>query len=270
MSITILSWNILSGGFKDYDSTETKPPRIDALAKVINEIKPDIVSLVDTHRWTEVFTLDELKQIFGYPHVHTVRLEDARLIAKGHNTGITAFSLIPETKMQTIRLTTRNAISINAGGIDIFSTYLDDVSEDTRIKQVDDVLKLVNPNTPTIITGDLNTIDLADLTETNKKLEELLRKFPGPMKSMESSLNEMKRGEVTKILVNAGFIDLGKGLGNTIPAKLFPLPTDEPVARLDYAFGSSQIKLEKFKVLTDEKYGNLSDHYPIWMRISNQ
>ncbi len=98
-------------------------------------------------------------------------------------------------------------------------------------------------------------------------MEELGRKFPGPMKSMESSLNEMKRGEVTKMLINNGFVDLDKG--NTIPAKLFPLPTDEPIARLDYAFGNSQIKLEEFKVLTDAKYGNLSDHYPIWMRVSN-
>jgi endonuclease/exonuclease/phosphatase family metal-dependent hydrolase len=268
MSIEILSWNILSGGFKDYGSTETKPPRINGLAKVINNLKPDIVSLIDTYRWTEVFTPDELKQIFGYPYVHTAKLEDERLIAKGHDNGVTVFSRVPETRMQTIRLVTRNAVSTNAGGIDIFSTYLDDVSEDTRIKQIEEVLKLVNSNIPTIITGDLNTIDLDDLAETNKNIKDLVRKFPGPMKSMEHSLNEMKRCEVTKMLVKNGFADLGKGKGNTTPAKLFSLPTDEPIVRLDYAFGSRQSKLEEFKVLTDEKYGNLSDHYPIWMRVS--
>jgi hypothetical protein len=48
MSIEILSWNILCGGFKDYGSTETKPPRIDDLVKVITGIKADVVSLVDT------------------------------------------------------------------------------------------------------------------------------------------------------------------------------------------------------------------------------
>jgi endonuclease/exonuclease/phosphatase family metal-dependent hydrolase len=269
MSTEILSWNILSGGFKDYGGTEAKPSRIDGLVKVVNEINPDVVSLVDTHRWTEVFTPDELKQIFGYPYVHTVKLEDERLITKGHDNGVTVFSRIPETRIQTIRLATRNAISTNAGGIDIFSIYLDDVNEDTRIKQIEAVLKLVNPNTPTIITGDLNTFDKDDLAETNKQLEILGHKFPGPMKSMESSLNEMKRGKVTKILVDAGFVDLGKGKGDTVPAKLFPLPVDKPVLRLDYAFGNNLIKLEEFKVLTDEKYGNLSDHYPIWMRVSS-
>lgn len=269
MSKEILSWNILSGGFKEYGSTEIKPSRIDALAKVITEIKPDVISLIDTYRWAEIFTTQELQQLFGYPYVLSVKLDDERLLAKGHDNGITVFSRVPETRMYTIRLSTRNAVRTSARGIDIFSIYLDDLSEDTRMRQIQDVLRLVNPNTPTIITGDFNTIDLADLTETSKKIEELGRKFPGPVKSMVGLFTEMKRGEVTKMLGEHGFVDLGKGAGNTVPAKLFPLPTDEPIVRLDYAFGSSQIKLEEFKVLTDDKYGNLSDHYPIWMRISN-
>jgi len=269
MSTEILSWNILSGGFKDYVSPEKRPERIDGLAGVIKELKPDVVSLVDTYGWTEVFLPEELKSIFDYPYIRTVKLNDQRLIIKGHDNGITVFSQVSGTEIQTIWLTTRNAIRTKVGGIDIFSVYLDDVSEDTRIKQIENVLKSVNPNTPTIITGDLNTIDLGDLAEASKNMEELGRKFPGPMKSMESSLNGMKQGEVTKILSNAGFVDLGKGKGNTVPAKLFPLPVNKPVLRLDYAFGNNLIKLDEFKVLTNEKYGNLSDHYPIWMRVSS-
>ncbi len=269
MSTEILSWNILSGGFKDYGSPEKKPERIDGLASVIKELQPDIVSLVDTHRWTEVFLPEELKNIFDYQYIRMVKLDDQRLITKGHDNGITVFSQIAGTETQTIWLATRNAIRTKVGGIDIFSIYLDDVNEDTRIKQIQAVLELVDTHTPTIITGDLNTFDNDDLAETNKQLEALGHKFPGPMKSMEGSLNEMKRGEVTKILTNAGFVDLGKGKGNTVPAKLFPLPVNGPVLRLDYAFGNNLIKLEEFKILTDEKYGNLSDHYPIWMRVSS-
>src|SRR3989344_7755132 len=269
MSIKILSWNILSGGFKDYGSPEKRPERIDGLASVIKELKPDIVSLVDTHRWTDIFTVTQLKQIFGYPFVQPIKLDDERLIGIGHDNGVTVFSQIAGTEMQTIWLATRNAIKTKVGGIDIFTIYLDDVNEDTRIKQIKAVLELVDIYTPTIITGDLNTFDRGDLEQTNKQLEVLGYKFPGPMKSMKRSLNEMKRGEVTKILVNAGFIDMGKGKGNTVPAKLFPLPVNDPVLRLDYAFGNNLIKLEEFKVLTDEKYGNLSDHYPIWMRVSS-
>src|SRR3989344_9382878 len=94
MSIKILSWNILSGGFKDYGSPEKRPERIDNLASVIKELKPDIVSLVDTHRWTEVFSPAELKNIFEYPYIHMVKLDDPRLITKGHDNGIAVFSQI--------------------------------------------------------------------------------------------------------------------------------------------------------------------------------
>lgn len=269
MSIKILSWNILSGGFKDYGSPEKRPERIDDLVDVIKELNPDIVSLVDTHRWTEVFTPDELKQIFGYPHVQTVKLEDQRLMTKGHDNGIAVLSKSLNTKTTTVWLSTRNAIQTHVEGIDIFSVYLDDVSEDTRIKQIQAVLELVDPNIPTIITGDLNTFDKRDLNETNSSLNELVQKYPEPMKSMEAALNEMKRGEVTQLLKDNGFIDLGKDSGPTVPAKLFPLPLEKPLIRLDYAFGNGRISLEDFKVLTDEKFGNLSDHYPVWMCVSS-
>jgi endonuclease/exonuclease/phosphatase family metal-dependent hydrolase len=267
MSLEILSWNILSGGFKGYGTPDARPDRIDGIASAINQIKPDILSLVDTHRWTEVFSLDQLRQIFGYPHVYSVNLDDQRLIAKGHDNGITVFSKA-EAQMNPIRLATRNAIQVKVGGVDIFCVYLDDDNEDTRLAQVRAILKLVNLGTPTIITGDLNTFDASDLATTNSDLEELARKYPGPMQSLANPLNEMRRGEVTKLLAQAGFVDLGKGRGATVPAKLFPLPTDGPILRLDYAFANSLAVPENFRVLTTEPYASLSDHYPISMRVS--
>ncbi len=269
MSLEILSWNILSGGFKDYGSPKKTPERIDGLASVIKEINPDIVSLVDTHRWTEVFTTEELKRIFGYPNVHMVKLEDQRLIEKGHDNGVAVLSQFPDAKIEAIWLVTRNAIKTRVEGIDILSVYLDDLSEDTRIKQVQAILNLIDPNIPTIIMGDLNTFDKNDLDDAKTNLDELGQRYPGPMKSMEASLNEMKRGEVTQLLKDNGFTDLGKDAGATVPAKLFPLPVEKPVIRLDYAFGNNRVKLEDFRVLTDPKFGNLSDHYPIWMRVSS-
>lgn len=269
MSLEILSWNILSGGFKDYGSPEKTPGRIDGLASVIKELRPDVVSLVDTHRWTEVFTVEDLKRIFGYPKVHMVKLEDQRLIEKGHDNGVTVLSRFPDAKIESIWLDTRNAIKTHAEGVDIFSVYLDDISENTRIKQVKAALNLVDSSIPTIITGDLNTFDEHDLNEARNNLIELGQRYPGPIKNMVASLNEMKRAEVTQILKENGFTDLGKNAGNTVPAKLFPLPVEKPVIRLDYAFGNSRVRLEDFKVLTDPKFGNLSDHYPIWMRVSS-
>ncbi len=265
--VEILSWNIMSGGFNSYDSLAKTPDRLDLLVSTVKSINADFVSLVDTHRWTEVFTLEDLKKLFDYPNVYAVKLEDERLKIKGHDNGVTVVSRMPHTRAETIRIATRNAIKVSTPEIDIFAVYLDDVSEDTRLDQVRVVLGSVDSNRPTIITGDFNTIDKDDLEEASKNLEELQLKFPGPMKAMEPSLNEMRRGEVTKVLIENGFVDLGKGRGNTIPAKLFPFPADRPLARFDYAFGNRFIKLEDFRVLTDDTYAVLSDHFPIWMRI---
>jgi len=268
MSFTILSWNILSGGFKSYEDPAKRPGRIDALVKAIKEVKPDVVSLVDTYRWTEVFNVEDLKNMFGYANAYSVKLNDKRLITKRHDNGITVFSQIPNTNMQPFWISTRNAVKTHVGGIDLFSVYFDDLSEDARLKQTKAVLKLVDPNTLTIVIGDLNTIDGHDLSQTNVRLLELAQKFPKQMKYMENVFNEMKRGEITRMFENRGFIDLGKDKGNTVPAKLFPLPVEKPIARIDYAFANRKVKLEEFKVLTDENFGKLSDHYPIWMKVS--
>ena len=165
-------------------------------------------------------------------------------------------------------MATRNAIQVHTPNLDIFSVYLDDVNEDTRLLQMRTILGKVNPNLPTIILGDMNTVDQIDLEKTNLHMANLAAKFPGPMKSMEPSLNEMRRGEVTKMLGQEGYIDLGMGKGDTLPAKLFPLPTDGPIARFDYAFANKLVKLDSFRVLTEEPYASLSDHYPIWMRVT--
>ena len=210
MSLEILSWNILSGGFYDYGSLGAIPPRIYGFADVIKELKPDIVSLVDTHRWTEVFTVGEIKQIFEYASAYMVKLEDQRLIVKGHDNGITVLTKNPDAKMSAIWLSTRNAIKTHVAGIDIFSVYFDDVSEDTRIKQTKVLLQLVNPDVPTIITGDLNTFEKQNLNKTVNNLSKLTHRYPEQMKNMEISLNEMKRGEVIQLLNSCRFVDLDK------------------------------------------------------------
>lgn len=266
----ILSWNILSGGFKDYGSPELRPARIDGFVNAIKSINPDFVSLVDTYRWTEVFTPKDLQELFGYLNTLSVNLEDERLLTKGHDNGVTVLTRLSNPKMEVFKMATRNSIRTEMGEVDIFSVYLDDLSEEVRIKQISEVIKLVNHNKPTIIIGDLNTIDKDDLIEANKITVKLASKYPGPMKAMESSLNEMKRGEVTRILCKNGFRDLGKGRGNTVPAKLFPLPITEPAIRLDYAFGNNLVELEEFKVLMEDKFAVLSDHYPIWMNIETK
>lgn len=262
----IVSYNIMSGGFNAYDSVSKTPERLDLLVKTIQSIGADVVSLVDTHRWTEVFTTKDLIRLFGYEHVFSVKLEDERLRSNGRDNGVTVLTRLKVEKFEKIRLFNRNAIKTSVSGIEIFTTYLDDVSEDTRLKQSESLLNQVTVGVPTIITGDLNTIDEFDLSETKSQIEELLIQHP-EARTMELSLRDMMRGEVTGKIREKGFVDMGKGKGNTVPSKLFPIHTDKPIARFDYGFCTPDIKIENFEVLRGTQFDQLSDHFPIKMNV---
>lgn len=262
----ILSYNIMSGGFSDYKSEKRVPERLNFLVETLKKIDADFVSLVDTHRWTEVFTSEDLKKLFGYKNVYMVKLEDERLKLKGHDNGLTVLTRLPVSKFETIRMFSRNAIKTSIKGVDIYTTYLDDISEDTRLVQINSLLSQTVTGVPAIIIGDLNTIDESDLVEARKQIEAMFVINP-ETKVMEPVLTEMMRGEVTKKIKSVGFIDMGIGKGKTTPSKLFPYKIDDPIIRLDYGFSTPEIKIENFQVLRDKVYDQLSDHFPIKMRV---
>lgn len=221
---------------------------------------------MNTHRWTEIFSKSDLRKLFGYKYVHSVKLADERLVAIGHDNGVTVLTRLPVEKFETIRIFSRNAIKTTLVDLDIFTTYLDDLSEDTRLKQIDALFSRVVPNRQTIIIGDLNTIDKFDSTAVQGQITQLLVKHP-EARAMETALMDMMRGEVTRRIRQSGFIDMGLGQGNTVPSHLFPIQIDKPIARLDYGFCTSGIRIEKFEVLRDPKFDQLSDHYPILMSL---
>ncbi len=256
----------MSGGFKEYGSTAKSPERLEGMTKVIREIDADFVSLVDTHRWTEVFREDDLRRLFGYKNVYMVNLEDERLKVKGHDNGVTVMTRLPVEKFETIRIFNRNAIRTSVEGVDIFTTYLDDLSEDTRLKQVGALFEKVEAKRPVIITGDLNSFDQDDLMGAKTGLK-ILYSFNANARSMEPVTNEMARAEVTKLIKENGFRDMGKGKGNTIPSKLFPIKLNGPMLRVDYGFCTPNIKVESFEVLRGEEFDKLSDHFPIMMSV---
>jgi endonuclease/exonuclease/phosphatase family metal-dependent hydrolase len=262
----ILSWNIMSGGFNSYDSLANIPDRLSLLVSKIRSINADFVGLVDTHRWTEVFRTEDLIRLFGYENVYSVKLEDERLKSKGHDNGVTVLTRLPVKKFETIRIFSRNAIKTSLEDVDILTTYLDDLSEDTRLLQCDSLLSWATSGVPTVIIGDLNTMDESDLVEVESLIKEMLIQHPEE-KAVKATLKGMMRGEVTKKLKENGFIDMGKGQGNTVPTKLFPIKVDQPIARIDYGFCTPNIKAENFEVLRDKELDLMSDHFPIKMTV---
>ncbi len=250
----------MSGGFSDYGDMAKMPQRIDLLKEILDRQKADFVSLIDTYRWTDVFTREDLQKMFGYKNVFMVKLNDERLIKKGHDNGITVMTNLEVSSFSEVRLFNRNAIKteLNVDGrkVDIFSIYLDDVSEDTRLEQVRSLFGLMSSN-PTVFMGDLNTMDGDDKT-----------KLPILGNILDVVFREMSRGEVIKLIKENGFIDTNLVRMKTVPTKLFPIKTDGPLARLDYIFYRGNIECKNFEVLSREMFEKMSDHFPIRVDIS--
>ncbi|MCW1949404.1 MAG: endonuclease/exonuclease/phosphatase family protein [Candidatus Shapirobacteria bacterium] len=250
-----LSYNIMSGGFSDYGDTANVPQRIDLLKEILAEQKTDFVSLIDTYRWIEVFTRADLQEMFGYKNVFMVKLDDERLIEKGHDNGITVMTNLEVANFSQVRLFNRNAIKteLKVGGnlVDIFSVYLDDVSEDTRLKQMKSLLDLMSDK-PTVFMGDLNTMDMDDKT-----------KIPILGNILDMVFKEMSRGEVISLIKQNGFSDTNSLRFKTVPTKLFPIKTDGALARLDYIFYRGNFECRNFEVITGELFEKISDHFPV-------
>lgn len=267
----IASYNILSGGFKTYSFELSSPKRLDLLKKAVKSINADLIGLVDTFRWDSLYTIEQLSELFSYTNVYCINLNDSRLKEKGHNNGITVLTNLPVKKFETISLTTRDAIKatieMDNDEVDVFSVYLDDLSEDTRLTQVDALLKNIKIDKPTVIMGDLNTLSLKDLSKTDLLINEFAKVNPQMYKAMKPVLDQMKRGEVIKQFETFGLKDADKDGMPTAPTKLFPAEIKGAVLRLDYALYTDRLKVQNFNVLTGPNFDKSSDHYPISFEV---
>jgi endonuclease/exonuclease/phosphatase family metal-dependent hydrolase len=250
----------MSGGFKDYGDMSKKPERIDLLREIINDQKADFVSLIDTYKWTEIFTRDDLQKIFGYKNNFSVKLNDERLIKKGHDNGITVMTNLDVVNFSEIRMFNRNAIEtklkVKDKEIDVFSIYLDDMSEDTRLKQTKSLFEVIE-NRPTVFMGDLNTFDSSDEI-----------KVPILGSALDMVFRDMSRGEVIKFIRERGFMDTNVDRLKTAPSELFPIKVGNPILRIDYIFYNQYLESGNFKVLRGEIFNKTSDHFPIMTEIN--
>ena len=260
----------MSGGFDSYNYEDKIPQRLDLLSEAVKQIGADFVGLVDTFRWDEIFTEKEIKEMFGYKYSYVVKLDDERLKKLGHDNGISVLTNLPVKNFETVRIFNRNAIKTTIEyenrTIDIFSVYLDDLSEEVRKKEISCLLCEVNKNTPTIIMGDLNSLT-KDFAKNNDQLEKFWVENPKVKEKLYSSINEMSRGEVIKLIESSSFIDSSEKKENMVSTKLSEAKFTGPFLRLDYAFHTPDLKVANFKVMRDNIFDKASDHYPICFEV---
>jgi endonuclease/exonuclease/phosphatase family metal-dependent hydrolase len=268
----IATYNIMSGGFDSYISKSARPERIEIIKKAIKKINADFISLIDTFRWDKIYTPKDLQNLFGYKNCFSINLNDSRLKKLGHNNGITVLTNLGNVKFKKIRLFNRNAIEsqilINKEIINIYSVYLDDLSENTRMKQVKDLLKISRKEKNKIIMGDFNTIDKKYLLAASNGMNKFILNNSNSASKFNPIFEEMKKVQALEILRKNNYADIIEKYSPNVAtklshAKLSPAKLKKPFIRLDYIFRTSDIKVKNSHVLYDVIFDKASDHYPI-------
>jgi len=158
----------------------------------------------------------------------------------------------------------------------IFNLHLDPWKEDPRVKEIEKVLAKVDPNKPTILTGDFNSVSRQDNYPPEFMAELQRRKI---YKFGQDDLDF----RVTDRLASAGFVDVAAKLGHldiTAPTPYgqsetkeeVPVTADEAPARIDYMFVSGNLMslVQDLDVVKDASTDKISDHYPVVLTLGTE
>lgn len=241
------------------------------LEQAIKKLDADIIGLIDTFRWDEIYTETDLKELFGYKYAYCINLNDKRLKQLGHDNGLTILSNI-EVKAHTIRLHTRNAVVARVQGsglvFNLAVVYLDDISEDARLKQIEALHSLIDFEEPLVLMGDLNSISYSERDRVEAAFGKFVKQNPEIGARIQPVIGDMFRAETTKQLKVWGLQDAGqKQQFATMPTSLFPAKVDESFLRIDYCFYSPSLSVNEFNVPYDEIFQKASDHFPIVFNV---
>lgn len=268
--LRVAAYNILAGGFKDYSYELPSPERLGLLQEAISSLDADVVGLVDTFRWEEIYPQEKLRQLFGYQYAKVINLEDERLVQKGHNNGVGLLSNITVKKSRILKIHNRNALlstlNIHGSLVDVGVVYLDDLSEDVRLQQIQSLVSQLNSERPVILMGDFNTMDKRELKRSMSVVGKLKT---GVKEHLWPKLLNMGQGLVVNYLRSQGFKDGATNPMPTAPTKLIrPATLKEPLVRLDYVWHRGSVGVGNVRVAREPIFDKASDHYPIVFDVS--
>lgn len=268
--LNMLAWNVEAGGFDSYTGTEVLPRRGDKIQAFLHDAKQEhglsAVTLTDALRWDEVYGGDDgIAEHLGYKAARFMRLEDQRLIDTG-GSGI-GIAFATDEKIHTSKaldLETRLGLGVilDVGryGLQVANVYLDNLREDVRMRQVDALISELEPDIPTLLVGDMNTLRP---TMRHAKLRAqvgnaLVRTVPEvipPVRPGIKAVRDMNRNRrVVSELESHCFHDADAFAKRpTFPALL-------PVLGLDYVFYRGEITVVDPDILP---VGGASDHRAI-------
>lgn len=261
MSIRIASWNV-AGGLDD----DQKAPQ---LVEGIKRLDADVLILCEACGENDISDkVEGFATKLGYTAVLNIPYEnevphDVHLFRD--NANMTAMSRLPDSRLKITRLTIRNAISMgitdpdNHVTINGFGTHLEDRKEDLRHTMAESIIDQMNPNEPSFVIGDLNSMHGEDikarLLRSNIARWAAKRLVPtARIESLSTRLTEMADGDTLRILGSIGLHDVDHEHQPTMT-----MARRLPIVQLDHLLINKHILATDFKTHTSKA----SDHKAI-------
>jgi len=249
----------MSGCYESYAQDAKLTARYELLKKAVKAVDADFVGLADTFKWKETFSPSDLRRDFDYKNIFLIDMEDTRVES---NIGVAVMTNLDVQGFNTTRAFNRNCIETKLNGLTVYTCYLDDISEDTRLFQIKSLLSQTAE--PAIIHGDLNTFSKEDLLTVDRISPSFEEANPGLSAKLKPIIEDMRRCAVVDELTTCGFKDSAEKWMPTMPTKLFPATgVNEPFLRVDYIFHTAGVFVEDLTVPKGDLFDEVSDHFPL-------
>ena len=267
-NLTLMSWNIKSGGFNSYDPSLTIPERENDIRTIIDDAHGNrgvnAVTLIDAYRWDEVYGDDQdIAHHIGYADARFVRLHDERLERdNGSGIGIAFGTDIIIEQSRPLDLETRCGLgvilAIGHYGLQVANVYLDDLSEEVRLKQIKALINDLEPDIPTVLVGDFNMLrpEMSGASFENRAKDLALRSLTRilPRRGLGATIIDMNKRQGVPLIESLGFNDADRRKKQpTAPSRL-------PIFGVDYVFHDNKVRVDSMDVISTKKS---SDHAAI-------
>jgi hypothetical protein len=265
-NLTVATLNVRAGGFTDYSGAEAVPPGLGAIQAAVAETGASVMGLIDTFRWREVYSVEDLRTLFGYPYVVRIDMNCARVNPK---VGLTLLGGDCLVDYEPVRIYDRDCLRalLQVGGktAQLYLTYLTSFSGARRSRQVAALLEHANAysDIPTLIMGDLNSVRPERLAPPARWVANARQQWPwldrrtlGPL----TELYELVDTAAISALRAGGFKDeLAGQRMETFHQRMFGL---ELRVAVDHCF-SRGIPVKSCQILRGKTYQAATDHYPV-------
>ena len=241
MKFRLLTYNILHGGGN----------RVDAIAKVINAVTPDLVLLQEA---TDPANVARIAEAAGMADFRAVKRESLAFVSR---------KKVAFVEWVRPRISRHAFIDIVPAGekIRVFGVHLSAVhaawTEQRRVLELRALLKKITQHRDRfhVLAGDFNTI------APGAKLE--INTLPLRLRPLLWMTGGRVRWRTIQTVLDAGYVDSFRMLHPEDPG--WTLPTSDPHIRLDYVFvphaQAGQVMM--CDVVRNDTASTASDHFPV-------